>query len=62
MSDELKSKAVEAGKEAVDHGKQVAQAAAHSAVETTKEEGQQHGQELSSSLQDKASGVGRTGA
>jgi gas vesicle protein len=60
LSDELKSKAVEAGQEAVEHGKQVAQAAAQSAVETAKDEGQQHGQELSSSFQDKASGVGRT--
>jgi gas vesicle protein len=61
LSDELKSKAVEAGQEAVEHGKQVAQAAAKSAVETAKDEGQQHGQELSSSLQDKASGVTETG-
>lgn len=61
MSDELKSKAAEAGQEAVEHGKQVAQAAAQSAVETAKEEGRQHGDELSSSLQEKASGAGRTG-
>lgn len=39
MSDQLKSKAVEAGQEAVEHGKQVAQAAAKSAVETAKQEG-----------------------
>jgi hypothetical protein len=62
MSDELKSKAVEAGQEAVEHGKQVAQATAQSAVETAKEQGQQHGGELSSSLHEKASGVKRTGA
>jgi gas vesicle protein len=62
MSDQLKSKAVEAGQEAVEHGKQLAQSAAQSAVETAKEEGQQHGQELSSSLRDKASGVTRTSA
>jgi gas vesicle protein len=61
MADQLKSKAVEAGQEAVEHGKQVAQAAAQSAVETAKNEGQQHGQELSSSLQEKASGVTQTG-
>lgn len=60
MSDQLKTKAVEASQEAVEHGKQVAQAAAQSAVETAKEEGQQHGQEMSSSLQDKASEVTRT--
>jgi hypothetical protein len=59
MSDELKSKAVEAGQEAVEHGKQVAQAAAQSAVETAKEEGQQHGQEMSSSLNEKANAVSR---
>ena len=59
MSDELKSKAAEAGQEAVEHGKQVAQAAAQSAVDTAKEEGQQHGQEMSSSLQEKASEVSR---
>lgn len=60
MSDELKSKAVEAGQEAVEHGKQVAQAAAQGAVETAKSEGQQHGQELSSSLHEKASGITQT--
>lgn len=59
MSDELKSKAVEVGQEAVEHGKQVAHATAQSAVETAQHEGQQHGEELSSSLQDKASGVSR---
>lgn len=61
ISDQLKSKAVEAGQEAVEHGKQVAQSAAQSAVETAKQEGRQHGQELSSSLQEKASEVPRTG-
>jgi len=54
VADQVKSQAVEAGHEAVDHGKQVAQAAAKSAVDTAKEEGKQHGDELSSSLQDKA--------
>ena len=61
MSDELKSKAVEAGQEAVEHGKQVAQATAQSAIETAKQEGQRHSEELSSSLQEKAGGVSRTG-
>jgi gas vesicle protein len=61
MSDQLKTKALEAGQEAVEHGKQVAQAAAQSAVETAKEEGQQRSGELSSSLQEKAQGVGQTG-
>jgi hypothetical protein len=48
---------------AVEHGKQVAQATAQSAVETAKEEGRQHGDELSSSLQEKAkaSGVSQPG-
>ena len=54
MSDQVKSKAAEAGQEALEHGKQVAQSAAQSAVETVKEEGRQHGEELTSSLQDKA--------
>jgi gas vesicle protein len=57
MSDQLKSRAVEAGQEAVEHGKQVAQAAAENAVETAKHEGQQRADELSVSLQNKARGV-----
>jgi len=61
MSDQLKSQAVEAGQEAVDHGKQVAQSAAHSAVETAKHQGKQHGQELSSSVQEKVSAATQTG-
>jgi gas vesicle protein len=60
MSDQLKSKAVEAGQEAVEHSKQVAQSAAQSAVETAKHQGQQHAQELSSSVQEKVSGVTQT--
>lgn len=60
-SDQLKQHAVEAGQEALDHGTQVAQAAARSAVETAKEEGRQHGEELSSSLQEKARDVSPTG-
>lgn len=57
VSDELKSQAVDAGQEALEHGKQVAQAAAQSAVDTAKQEGQQHGEELSQSVQDKARDV-----
>ena len=60
MSDQLKTKAVEAGQEAVEHGKQVAKAAAQSAVETAKEEGQQRSDELTSSLHEKASEVTRS--
>jgi len=53
VADQVKSQAADAGQEALEHGKQVAQAAAQSAVETAKEEGRQHGQELSDSLQEK---------
>jgi gas vesicle protein len=62
MSDELKAKAVEAGQETLERGKQVAQATAESAVETAKEQGRQQGDELSSSLQAKASEVRPSGA
>jgi gas vesicle protein len=58
MADQVKSSAAEAGQEAVEHGKQVAQAAVQSAVDTAKEQGQQSGEELASSLQDKAREVG----
>jgi hypothetical protein len=54
VSDQVKEQAADAGQEALDRGKQVAQAAAQSAVETAKGEGQQHGEALSSSLQDRA--------
>jgi len=54
MADQVKSQAVDAGQDAIEHGKQVAQAAAQSAVETAKEESKQHGEQLSSSLQEKA--------
>lgn len=53
-ADQVKAKAAEAGQEALERGKDVAQAAASSAVETAKGEGRQQGEELSSSLQDKA--------
>jgi hypothetical protein len=54
ISDQVKSQAADVGGEALEHGKQVAQAAAESAVETAKQEGKEHGEELSSSVQDKA--------
>jgi gas vesicle protein len=57
VSDQVKSQAVDAGQDALDRGKQVAQAAAQSAVDTAKEEGKQHRDELSSSLQEKAQEV-----
>jgi len=53
-ADQVKEQAVDAGKEAIEHGKQVAQAAAQSAVDTAKDEGRRHGDELSESLQEKA--------
>jgi gas vesicle protein len=62
IADQVKSSAVEAGQEALEHGKQVAQSAAESAVETAKEEGRAHGDELTSSLQDKAREVTQTGS
>jgi len=56
-ADHVKASAMETGQEALEHGRQVAQAAAQSAVETAQEEGKQHGQELSESVQDKARDV-----
>lgn len=57
VADQVKSNAADAGQEALQHGKEVAQAAAQSALETAKEQGKEHGEELSSSLQDKARDV-----
>lgn len=54
MADEVRSTAVEAGKEAAERGKLVVQEAAASAVETAKEAGQDQGEELAASLQSKA--------
>ena len=54
ISDQVKSQAADVGEEALEHGKQVAQAVADSAVETAKQEGKEHGEELSSSVHDKA--------
>ncbi len=53
-SDQVKSSVAEAGQEALEHTKQVAQSTVETAVQTAKTEGRQHGEELSSSLQDKA--------
>ena len=61
MSDQVKSQAVEAGQEALEHGKQLAKSAAESALDTAKEEGKQHGEELSSSVQEKAREVTPSG-
>jgi gas vesicle protein len=53
-ADQVKEQAADAGREALDHGKEVAQAAAQSAVDTAKDEGRRHGEEMSESLQEKA--------
>jgi len=57
IADEVKSKAKEAGQEAVEHGKEVAQEAAQAATDTAKEAGQQHAEELRDSAQEKAGDV-----
>jgi hypothetical protein len=57
ISDQIKEQASDVGQEALEHGKQVAQAAAETAVQTAKEQGKEHADELSSSLQEKARDV-----
>ncbi len=54
MADEVKSTAAEAGREALERGKEVARETGQAAMETAKESGREQSQELSSSLQDKA--------
>ena len=65
-ADQVKSQAVDVGQETLEHGKQVAQDAAQSAVDTVKQEVTQHGEELSSTLREKGReltpGVVETGA
>ena len=46
MADDVKAKAQETGREALERGKQVAQDAAETAKETAQESGQRHGEEL----------------
>jgi hypothetical protein len=53
-SDQVKSKALETGQEALDRGKQVAGDVAQSASDTARESGQHHAQELSQSAQENA--------
>jgi gas vesicle protein len=53
MADQVKSSATDAGHEAMQHGKDVASAAVQSAVDTAREEGQSHADELQDSLQQK---------
>ena len=54
MADDVKSTAAEAGREAVDRGKQVVKEASQTALDTAKEQGKEQTEELSSSLQNKA--------
>ena len=53
VADDVKSSAVDVGKEAVERGKQVVQEAGETALETAKERGREQGEELSSTLQEK---------
>jgi gas vesicle protein len=57
MADQVKETAADAGHEALEHGKQVAQAAAQSAADTAREQGREHSDELQSSLQEKVQDV-----
>jgi uncharacterized protein DUF3618 len=50
LSDELKHQAREAGHEALDRGKQVAQDAAHSASEAVQESGREQGEQFAESM------------
>ena len=54
MADDAKATAVDAGREALDRGKDVVQEVGASAIDTAKERGREEGAELASSLQDKA--------
>jgi gas vesicle protein len=54
MADEVKSTATEAGRDALDRGKEVLQDAGESAMQTAKERASDEGDELRENLQDKA--------
>jgi hypothetical protein len=54
IADDVKSKAMEAGTEALEHGKEVARDTAQAAAETAKESGSEHMGELKESAQEKA--------
>jgi hypothetical protein len=56
MSDRLMDAAKGTASEAVDRGKQVAQEAAGAAVETAKESGREQGEDLASTVQERAQG------
>ena len=59
MADDVKETAAEAGREAFERGKIVAEDTAATAVEAAKETGRQQSEELTSSLQQKAEDVRR---
>jgi gas vesicle protein len=61
LSDELKQQARDAGHEALDRGKQVAQDAAHSASEAAQESGREQGEQLAESLRQSAEDVASRG-
>jgi hypothetical protein len=54
MADEMKATAAEAGREALDRGKDLVEEVGATALETAKERGREEGEELSESLQSKA--------
>lgn len=54
LADQVKHEAREVGQAAIEHGKEVAQDAAHAANETLQESGQEHGQELGETLRSRA--------
>jgi gas vesicle protein len=57
VADEVKSTAAEAGKEALERGRHVAQEAGESALETATERGREETEQLTASLQEKARNV-----
>ena len=54
VADDVKATAADAGREALERGKDVVQEAGAAAVETAKERGREEGEEMSESLQEKA--------
>jgi uncharacterized protein DUF3618 len=53
MADDVKATAADAGREALDRGKDVVQEAGATAIETAKERGREEGEELSESLRER---------
>jgi hypothetical protein len=60
LSDQVTDMAKEAGQDAFDRGKSVAQEALGAAADTVQERGKQEAEELSADLQDKAQEIGQT--